>query len=233
MKTLKTIFLLVFVNNMFAQDATSTSTTTAPSTKNFRTDSFTGKIGELGSGFWIPNKNVNNETSGSVYLFDNWIGNYNIYDTSDNKFLVTNLNYNINTNTLESKVSNDSVFQFDLGNIKKVTFGNKKYEIVEGRLVESLFNSDKLNIYKEFSVKIIEATLNPMTQENITDRKYVKKSKFLVKKNNLVQEFKINKKNVLSLFDKKQDEVKKFVKDNNLNYSDENDLFKILKKFNS
>lgn len=230
MKIAKTIFFLVFLNNMFAQDATSTTTT---STKNFRTDTFTGKVSATGTGFWVPAKNVNNDITGSVYLFDNWIGNFNIFDSSDNKFLVTNLNYNIKTNTLESKVSNDSVFQFDLGNIKKVSFGNKKYEVVDGKLVESLFNSDKLNIYKEFTVKVIEATLNPMTQENITDRKYVKKSKFLVKKNDLVQELKLNKKNVLSLFEKNQDDVKKFVKDNNLNYSDENDLFKILKKFNS
>ncbi len=229
MKIAKTIFFLVFLNNMFAQDATSTTT----STKNFRTDTFTGKVSATGTGFWVPAKNVNNDITGSVYLFDNWIGNFNIFDSSDNKFLVTNLNYNIKTNTLESKVSNDSVFQFDLGNIKKVSFGNKKYEVVDGKLVESLFNSDKLNIYKEFTVKVIEATLNPMTQENITDRKYVKKSKFLVKKNDLVQELKLNKKNVLSLFEKNQDDVKKFVKDNNLNYSDENDLFKILKKFNS
>jgi hypothetical protein len=229
MKIAKTIFFLVFLNNMFAQDATSTTT----STKNFRTDTFTGKVSATGTGFWVPAKNVNNDITGSVYLFDNWIGNFNIFDSSDNKFLVTNLNYNIKTNTLESKVSNDSVFQFDLGNIKKVSFGNKKYEVVDGKLVESLFNSDKLNIYKEFTVKVIEATLNPMTQENITDRKYVKKSKFLVKKNDLVQELKLNKKNVLSLFEKNQNDVKKFVKDNNLNYSDENDLFKILKKFNS
>ncbi len=226
MKTLKTIFFLVFLNNMLAQDATTNST-------NFRTSTYAGAVGARGTGMWIPNKVQNNEISGSVYLFDSWIGNYNIYDSSDNKFLVTNLNYNITTNTLESKVSNDSVFQYDLGNIKKVSFGNKKYEIVDGKLVESLFSSEKINVYKVFSVQVVEATINPMTQENITDKKYVKKSKFLVKKNDLVQELKLNKKNVLSLFEKNQNDVKKFVKDNNLNYSDENDLFKILKKFNS
>lgn len=226
MKILKTIFFLVFLNNLLAQDVTTNS-------KNFRTDTFTGKVSATGTGFWVPAKNLNTDISGSVYLFDNWIGNYNIFDKSNNKFLVTNLNYNLSTNTLESKVSNDSVFQFDLSNIKKVAFGNKKYEVVDGKLVESLFNSEKLNIYKEFSVKIVEASLNPMTQENITDRKYVKKSKFLVNKNGLVQDFKVNKKNVLSLFGKNQEVVKKYVKDNNLSYSDENDLFKILKKFNS
>lgn len=69
------------------------------------------------NGMWLPAKKLNKEIEGTTYLFKNWDGLYQLNYSNNKHLKLVNLNYNITTKTIESKISNDSVFQFQMNDI--------------------------------------------------------------------------------------------------------------------
>ena len=72
------------------------------------------------AGMWLPASVEDKSISGSPYLFNSWEGLFSVINMKGNRFDLLNLNYNISTKKLESKVSKDSVFQYDLKDIDKL-----------------------------------------------------------------------------------------------------------------
>ena len=81
--------------------------------------------GQTFVGSWIPPKAKNNYIKGSQYLFDSWTGQYTIVSKSGVKSQLLNLNYNISSKKIESYISKDSVFQYDLDQFDYIVKFNK------------------------------------------------------------------------------------------------------------
>lgn len=178
------------------------------------------------NGMWLPAKKINNEIEGTTYLFKNWDGLYQL-NYSNNKYLkLVNLNYNITTKTIESKISNDSVFQFQMNDIVSLKNGNDIYKLFDGELYKQVFNGKKNSLFKNFKVNVIDGAFNPLTQITAPS-KYVQKNEYFYLKDNKLEQFKANKKNILKIFADKEEQMKSYIKSNNLNYNDEIDLFKL------
>ena len=79
-----------------------------------------------GSTFFYNTRNV---ILGSVYLFDEWNNNAEIHTLSNERFLVRNINLNINRNAFEAKLTDsDSIFSFNFNNIKQIVINDKIYK---------------------------------------------------------------------------------------------------------
>lgn len=222
---------LIFVSNSFAQGGTNYldvkgSLTTISSLSN---------VG--GIGVWGPAKVEDKTISGTNYLFKNSDGIHVVINKAGKGFKVLNLNYNLSSGNLESKISKDSVFQYDLKEIDYVVSGNKKYKILENAnlsgLVLEIFKGKNFDVYKKIEISIQEGTINPMTQEKIQQDKYVQNYTYYANINGNLDKIKLNKSAIIKLVKDKQTEVKEYVKTNNLDFSNEIDVNTILKYYES
>lgn len=215
------ILFQFFCSFLFAQKTTSTT-----SMPDYNTD-YIGNVYK--NGMWIPGKVENNSISGSCYLFDNPNGIFSIINNTGNKFNLTNINYNIETKQLETKIANDSVFQYNLDEIDYLVVNKKKYKVFKGEMYQQLFSSNQFELLKSFSVVVQQASFNPLTQDVLTPKRYVVRYNYMLLKNNdTLQDFKLNKKSILGLNIDKKDLILNYVKANKLSYSNEDDVVKIL-----
>jgi len=146
---------------------------------------------------------------------------------------VRNININIDLNTIQTKISNDSIFDYDLNNIEKVTINNKVYKNIYSekgkRIYEVIFESDEFSILKGFETKIIEGTPNPM-QNRASDAIVRNKSYFLKTGVNIIA-FRLTKKKILNLLNKDSVKIAKleqYMKSENLSYNKDKDISKAL-----
>lgn len=188
-------------------------------------------------GLWIPGGVKNNEIKGSTYLFPNWNGNFTITTTIGQNRKIFNINYNIKTKKIESFISKDSVFQYDIENFDVISTNNKNYKVINNGQLRGLYQeivlSEKLSIYKEIVISVQEAVTNPLTQQDINESTYVKKEVYHFFMNDAFISKKLNKRNVLDFLKDKKVEVKDFASKNNLDFSKEEDVKKIIIYYNT
>jgi hypothetical protein len=200
-----------------------------------------GNLNTLGgatqNGVWSIPKVEDKTITGTDYLFKSFEGFFVVTNKAGNSFKLLNLNYNLTYGTLETKISKDSVFQYDLKEIEYVVAGNKKYKnlnesTLEGLVLE-IFKGKTFELYKKIDVSVQEGTINPLTQEKIQQDKYVQSYAYYTKANGNIEKIKFNKSAILKLTKDKQTQVKEYAKANNLDFSNETDINIILKYYES
>ena len=188
-------------------------------------------------GTWVPSKVVDNSISGSTYLFNSWIGNYVVIDSKRVSTKLFNLNYNIKTSMLETAISKDSVYQYDIDNIDYVFKANKTYKIINPEnkkiLSEEIFKNEKFQLYKIFNIEVILGTFNPLTQEKIQSDSYGQKIEYFLFKDGKFTKTKLSKKNILELVKDKIDLIKTQVNKLNYSYTEESDVKAILNYYDT
>lgn len=189
-------------------------------------------------GVYIRTTERDSAIEGNVYLFSSWDGSYEIYVPGNKGYSMQNLNYNIKDRILESKISKDSVFQFDIEKINFIKHDGKKYDVLKvndgSELVEEIFVTDNVSFVKRFNVVLSKSVVNPLLQISTQNDVYsINKSFFLKVKEKDFVEVKLNKRSVLKLLADKSGEIKRYASDLKLGYTSENDLIKIFRKYDS
>ena len=184
-----------------------------------------------GSTFFYNTRNV---ILGSVYLFDEWNNTAEIHTLADERFLVRNINLNINRNAFEAKLTgSDSLFSFNFNNIKHIVINDKIYKNYyyndDNRVYEIIYETEKFSIMKGFSVKLVKGHYNPMVR--ISNDKYAKFSSYFIKLNNSIKPFKLRKKSVINLLSVDKNNISRletYVNAKKLSYKKEKDVIQIL-----
>lgn len=174
----------------------------------------------------------------SLYLFSSWEGKFEIYVSDKKGYSISNLNYNLKTNTLESKISKDSVFQFDINKVKFIRQGSKKYKLykihTENELFQEIYFSNKVTLLKGFDAVLKKGSINPLTLEYIHKDKYSVDENYYLKLNNTnFIEIDLNKKSFLQLMGNKASSVEKYASDFKLSFKSETDLLKIFQYYDT
>jgi hypothetical protein len=196
------------------------------------------KIGQTSfAGMWVPGKSIDIKIEGSLYLFPSWNGMYKVVTKNGDTHQLFNLNYNLKSLKLESVVSKDSIFQYDLLNLDYIVNNNKTYKAIsEGGLnglFFEVFNGDKVKLYKKFYIVVQEGVINPLTQVMMSESKYVQKTSYYFWNKGEYIETKLSKSNVLKILGDKKDVIKEFASKNNLSYSSDEDLKIVLNHYSS
>ena len=184
-----------------------------------------------GSTFFYNTRNV---VIGSVYLFDEWNNSAEIHTLSNERFLVRNINLNINRNAFEAKLNDsDSIFSFNFNNIKKILINDKTYKNYfyndDNRVYEIIYETEKISIMKGFSIKLVSKGANPML--NRANDKYAKFSSYFVKRDNSIKPFRLRKKSIHNLLDNDKNIISRldfYITSENLSYKNEGDVAQIL-----
>lgn len=187
-------------------------------------------------GTWIPGKSMNKIVEGSLYLFSNWNGQYDVITKNGDSRKIFNLNYNIKTQKIESFISKDSVFEYDLNQFDYVIKSDKKYKVINDAQLNGLFfevfNGKKLKLFRESKIVVEEGTFNPLTQEKLTEDKYVQAYSYYFHFDGKYEKTKLGKKGILKYLKDKEDLIKDFVAKNRLTYTSDEDVSKILNYYN-
>ena len=184
-----------------------------------------------GSTFFYNTRNV---VLGSVYLFDEWNNSAEIHTLADERFLVRNINLNINRNAFEAKLTDsDSLFSFNFNNIKRIVINDKTYKNYyyndDNRVYEIIYESNKFSIMKGFSIKLVSSSGNPMV--NRSNDKYAKFSSYFIKENNSIKPFKLRKRSIFNLLNGDNNvisRIESYVANKKLSYKREEDVVQIL-----
>ena len=182
--------------------------------------------------FWISKVAEQTDIEGSEYLFDSWEKDYTVIDKDNNKYHLSNLNYNIPTKQILIHKSNDSIFELDLKVIDGLAFGTSKYKVINEELYEELFMTEEIGLYKQFIISIKSAKIDPLTKEVLKNKEYVKNEFYWLKKNNEFLKFKAKKSTILEIKPTIKEMVIDFVAKNKLSYSNEGDFLRILQFIN-
>lgn len=197
--------------------------------------------GDLSGGFWITSNDSQRIIKGSQYLFDNWLQSGKIYFT-DRVYTVNSLNYNIQSERFESKISDDSVFALNRGSFYKVEIKGKTFsrhldpDYQRNTYYEDIIHFKNKQLLKKYEVKIIEGQINPLTMQKLHQDKYIKNEKYYILNDNSEQivKIKLNKSIILSFVeDKYKPKLKDFAKENRLSFKDKDDVIGILDYYNS
>lgn len=151
---------------------------------------------------------------GSIYLFESW-KNYpvNVISKDKKSYTLNNVNFNLRTNRLVTKLSKDSVFVFDMTKIDNINILDKTFKKIDtqigNRIFEVIFESDDMSILNFHSVKLVEGSVNPMIGRK-TD-KLMHRETFYVLKGETVVEFRLKKKDILNLIPRDENEKSKLI----------------------
>jgi len=86
---------------------------------------------------------------GSIYLFDTWKNYPVVVNSKDKKtFTLNNVNFNLRTNRMVTKISEDSIFVLNMRSIEDVTIKGKVFKKIDteigSRVFEVIYESDKV-----------------------------------------------------------------------------------------
>jgi hypothetical protein len=204
---------------------------------NFKAALFTYNHDLQGGGAFLPGAVLNDYIKGEIHLFPNWNGQFTITTKKGESRQLFNLNYNLKTKSLESFISKDSVFQYDINQFDYVITSNKKYKVLNDSLlnglVQEIFDGQKVKIFKEIRIEVEQGVLNPMTQTMISEDKFVQVFTYYLFLNNKYKKIKLSKSDILKQLIDKKDALKEFASKNDLSFSKEDDVNKILKHYDS
>lgn len=236
MKKLKITTLLFLTISMigFSQS----SSTSVSDNNTLRLSGITGSGGNSapGGSYGTAMRFVNppRTVDGSIYLYDSWKNYPVVVKSKDDKtFTLDNVNFNMRTNRLVTKISQDSIFVLDMKKIDNINILGKVFKKIESeignRVFEVIFESDKVSILNFHSVKLVEGSVNPMLSRK--NDKLIHKETLYIHNQKSTKEFRLKKKFILDSFASNESEKKsimKYYSMNKLSYKNINDLKKVL-----
>ncbi|CAL2086663.1 conserved protein of unknown function [Tenacibaculum sp. 190524A02b] len=169
---------------------------------------------------------------GSFYLYDHWNNTSTIISHSDKRYIIKNLNFDLDEEKFLSKISNDSVYIYQ--NLKKVIIGKKSFIDINDKFYEEVCHG-KINLLKNYSGKLKKAVINKMTNQQVKPAEYIKVTKLYIYKDDIqsLKKIKLKKSSINNLFSDKKELILSYIQKNKLSYGKESDFLKMIDYFNS
>ena len=233
MKKIKITLLVTLLFTSFVYSQSSTSTNVSDNNTQTLLSITGGPNGSSGSrSYGTPMRFVNppRTVDGSIYLFEDWKNYPVIVKSKDNKtFTLDNVNFNLRTNRLVTKISQDSIFVLNMKKIDNINILGKVFKKIDSeigsRVFEVIYESDKVSILNFHSVKLVEGSVNPMLSRK--NDKLIHKEVYYLLNDIGITEFRLKKKFILESFANNEAEKKsllKYYSKNKLSFKNLNDL---------
>jgi hypothetical protein len=170
---------------------------------------------------------------GSFYLYEKWSQSSTIETKSGKKYVMSNLNFDLDEEKFLSKLSKDSVYIYQ--NLSRVIINNRIFKNIDGKFYQTLSDKGGVVLLKNFSGKLKNPVVNQMTNQIVKPAEYVKVEKYFIQKDgeDILVRLRLKKSKILKALYDKQEEVKAFVSKNNLSYDNEIDVIKIVNYYNT
>lgn len=159
------------------------------------------------------------------YMFPKW-NNNGVLFVGNNVYGFGNINFNISTNSIDSRVSRDKFFMFKSTSVDSVSINGHMFKKVGNTLYEVLYEKKNDMFLKKYDIKYTaghEGRMGGVQGASQTAVVY----KYVVKSNDEFKRVELNKKSITALFENKKDVLESFVKKERLSFKKEKDIIRM------
>lgn len=161
------------------------------------------------------------------YMFPRWSNNGVIF--MDNKMYgLGNINFNISTNSVDSRITQDKLFMFQSASVDSISINNHLFKKVGTMLYEVLYENQDKMLLKKYDITYEEAERGRMGVVSGSGKSHIETKYVLVKENNKKASIELNKKSVLQTFEDERDVLESYAKKEKLSFRKEADVIKML-----
>lgn len=161
------------------------------------------------------------------YAYSNW-SNHGVFFVDGKAYYLSNINFNITTNSFESRLNRDQLFSYKSSNLDSVSLNNILYKKVSDLFYEVLLSKGNNSFLKKYDIAYQAGILNRLDGTVSKSNAFVT-YKYLIKFEDEFTQIEFNKKSILSLVkDDFQNVLEEFIDKEKLSYKRENDIVKIL-----
>lgn len=209
-KIVRVLFFCLFCAHTYAQQIT---------IKNIESRLITNQgvefIGEL--------KDVSNDK----YTYSNW-SNQGVLFLDSKAYYLSNINFNITTNSFESRINKNQLFSFKSSYLDSVSLNNHLYKKISNFFYEVLLENGESSFLKKYDIAFQPGILNRL-DGTVGKTNSLVVFKYLVKFDDKFIMLEFDKKSILGLVeDDFQKTLQEFIESKKLSYKKENDIIEIL-----
>jgi len=147
----------------------------------------------------------------------------------DNKrYYLSNLNFNVTTNSFDSRIKREKYFSYKSSEIDSVTINNRMFKKVSNSFYEVLFETENNLFLKKYDIKYKAGSVSRL-DGSIGKSTTALIYKYLIKSDDAIKMISLNKRSILDLLESEFDKenLETYVKTENLSYKKEEDTIKI------
>ncbi|WP_372792398.1 hypothetical protein [Lutibacter sp.] len=170
------------------------------------------------------------DKNSDLYSFPDW-NNQGVIFLDSNRYTLSNINFNVSTNTFDSRINRDKLFSFKTNEIDSVLINNLLFKKIGTSFYEVLFENGDNLLLKKHDITFKNGVENRLGVGTLGKTKTLIAYNYLIKSGDLFKRIELNKSSIVSLLenDKEIDELDNFVKDQNLSYKKADDIILIFK----
>lgn len=160
---------------------------------------------------------------------NNDFDNEGIIYVNNNTYFLNNIDFNITTNTFESRLKLDKFFSYDGDNLDSVSINGFVFKKIGGYFYEILFELGDTFFLKKYDLRFKAGSVNRLDGSQAKTTALVT-NLYLLKYGDKFKSVELSKKGMLELLNEnEQEQFLEFVKDNNLSYRNEEDTVEMIK----
>jgi hypothetical protein len=168
------------------------------------------------------------DVNDDLYAFESWDNEIVIFN-GEQQYIIENLNFNVTTNTFNSRVKRDQLFSYKSDQLENVTINNHLFKKVGETFYEVLYEENEQMLLKKYEVKYKAGSvsrLNGSVGKSTVSLEF----KYLIKSKAEIKMIELNKKSITNLVTNEQilNIFESFVEEENLSYRNEDDTVKMV-----
>lgn len=170
------------------------------------------------------------ERNNDLYTYSNWNNNGVLF--LDSKiYKLSNINFNITTNSFVSRISRDKLFAFRTSTIDSVSINNLMFKNIGNSFYEVLFENGDNSFLKKYDIVFQRGIDNRLGGKTLGNTKALVAYNYLIKSGEVFKMVELNKSSIIGLIDDEDDKeaLISFVKQERLSYKKVKDVVKIFR----
>jgi len=168
-------------------------------------------------------RNKNNDH----YMFPKWNNNGVIY-VDRKMYGLGNINFNITTNSVDSRITQDKLFMFQSSSVDSISINNRLFKKVGTLLYEVLFERQNSMLLKKYDVEYEAGQVGRMGVVQGPGPTSVVFKYVVVKPGKRMENIELNKRSILEIFENEREALESYAKKEHLSFRKEEDIVKML-----
>lgn len=170
------------------------------------------------------------DKNSDLYSFPNW-NNKGVIFLDSKRYTLSNINFNVTTNSFDSRISRDKLFSFRTNEIDSVLINNLLFKKIGNSFYEVLFETGDNLLLKKHDITFQKGIENRLGGGTLGKTKTLVAYNYLIKSGSLFKRIELKKSSIISLVENgnDKDELENFVKKEHLSYKKVDDIILIFK----